>query len=198
MAAWARTWQESAFEPTHFFRRLPVQDALGPAFLYYLMVGVAAAGVGLFWRSLFALVTGPAGGPAIGFMPPASAPWLDVASFLFSPIFLAVWIVLVTGVLHASLWVLGGTRSGLRGTFRALCFTNGPALFIVVPVIGAWAGAAWGVVLTVIGLRETHRIETWRALTALFLPLLLTLTLTLALMLAGVLIGGFLLGFGWN
>jgi len=43
----------------------------------------------------------------------------------------------------------------------------------VVPVLGSIAGYVWGIVLDVIGLRETHGITTGKSLLAVFLPMLL-------------------------
>lgn len=196
VAAFVRTWRRSVLEPARFFRGLPPGGGLGAPLLYYLVVGVAAAGIGLFWRSAFTLAAGAVADLAWGFMPRARVGWLDVASFLLAPILLAVTLALVACLLHVSLWVLGGARKRLRRTFHALCFTNGPALFAVVPLLGAWVGAVWGLVLVVIALREAHEIETWRAVAALLLPLVLLFGVGIAAVVTGVLVGSVLLGWG--
>lgn len=196
VAAFVRTWRRSVLEPVRFFGGLPPGGGLAAPLLYYLVVGVAAAGIGLFWRSVFALAAEAVADLAFGFTPRAPVGWLDVASFLLAPILLAVTLALVAGLLHISLWVLGGARKGLRRTFHALCFTNGPALFAVVPLLGAWVGAVWALVLVVIALREAHEIETWRAVAALLLPLALLFGVSIAVVLTGLLVGNVLLGSG--
>ncbi|HUE77090.1 MAG TPA: hypothetical protein VMM83_04045, partial [Longimicrobiales bacterium] len=49
LAAFGETWKAATFDPGSFFRRMPARDSAGPAILYYLVIGILAAGVGLFW-----------------------------------------------------------------------------------------------------------------------------------------------------
>lgn len=180
------TWRHSIFRPAAFFRELPVPHPLGPAVLYFLLVGIPAAGVTLFWQSLFSLFFG-----ALGLAAPEPATpsglggWLPVVQFLLSPVFLLLGLGLSFVVTHLILAICGGARRGPGTTLRVLCFAYGPALFAVVPFIGSLVGGVWSLVLAIIGLREAHQTDGWRAATAILLPLaaIISLGILIALVL---------------
>lgn len=188
LEAFFRTWRLSVFEPTAFFRALPSPRPVGPAILYYLLVGVPAVGIALFWQSLFALAMDAFGLVHSDVEPMGLDAWWPVVNFLLSPIFLLLGLGISFVITHLLLLIFGGARRGAGTTMRVLCFAYGPALFGVVPVIGSLVGGIWSIVLAIIGLREGHQTDGWRAATAVLLPIVVIIFLCIAaLILIGVL-----------
>jgi hypothetical protein len=165
--ALASTWKESVFSPAHFFRRMPREFDFGWVLGYYLIVGVVAAGINLFWRMLL--------GPSLieRFMPNGQAPANPITEFLMSPLMLVIALFIAAGVVHLFLLMFGGAKHGFSTTARVFCFSSGPGLFAVVPFVGPFVGGIWTLVMTVIGLREAHETSTGKAIASLLVPFVL-------------------------
>lgn len=177
--ALVQAWRESVFAPRRFFPQLGRRDTILPDLLYYLALGIAVAGIGLFWRMVLP-ATGAGGllDALLGRTTASASPLLD---FLLSPLWLLLSLFLSAGVVHLLLLILGGAEGGIATTVRVFCFAYGPQLFAVVPVLGALMGGIWTVVLAIVGLRVAHGTSTGRAAAAVLLPLfLLVLVGTLA------------------
>jgi hypothetical protein len=112
---------------------------------------------------------------------------MPVIQFLLSPLFLLVSLGISFVVQHLILLLVGGARRGPGTTLRALSFSYSPALFAIVPIVGALVGGIWTIVLAIIGLREGHQTDGWRAATAVLLPVVALLFLiTIAVIFIGV------------
>jgi hypothetical protein len=181
----AATWQQSVFHPAWFFRRMPREFDFGWVLGYYIIIGVAAGGISLFWE----MVLGPSLAerwlPA-GALPSAQSPIID---FLLSPLFLLMALYIGSAVVHLFLLILRGANHGYGTSLRVFCFSAGPQLFAIVPFIGVPVGGIWSMVLTVIGLREAHQTTTGKALFAVLIPTFLLVFLAMLVLLAGALIG---------
>jgi hypothetical protein len=168
LTAFGETWKRATFEPAAFFRGMPRRAAMGPALLYYLIIVVLVAGASLFWDSL-SLFAGQ-------FEDTAMAAELGVDSvsplvgFLLTPAILLALLYLSAGVIHLLLTVLGAARHGFGTTVRVICYAYSPGLFGIVPILGGLVGSVWMLVLLIIGLREAHETEGWKAAVAVLLP----------------------------
>lgn len=169
--ALGETWKSATFDPGSFFRRMPPKPGVGPAILYYLVLGILVAGVSLFW-DMTGVFTRPAGDEAvaaelgIGTLDP-------VIGFLLSPLLLLFGLVLSAGVSHVLLLMFGGARNGFGVTVRVFCYAYSPMVFGVVPLLGTLVGTIWMIVLSIIGLREAHATDGWKAALAVLLPFVL-------------------------
>ena len=180
----ATTWKESVFHPTDFFRRMPTEFDFGWVLGYYLIVGVVAAGISLFWE----MVLGPS--LAERWLPAAAAePGNPFVDFLLSPLWLLIGLYLVAAVVHVVLLVVRGANQGYGATLRVFGYSAGPQLFTIVPFIGPAVGGVWSLVITVIGLREAHRTSTGKAVTAVLVPTIFLLLLAILLVIAGLVAG---------
>lgn len=188
IGAFFRTWRASVFEPRAFFRSLPVQGQTGPALVYYAILGMAVATLEFFWQITFALAIDAAAQVLgvvewLGLRVDAVSP---VVAFLLAPFMLAVTLVMTFAIVHVLLWLLGGARHGPATTLRVLCYAYSPRAFGIVPMIGGWIGFAWMLVTAIVGLREAHGTDGWRAALAILLPfaLLVMAAMALAILLA--------------
>ena len=89
-----------------------------------------------------------------------------LGAFIIVPIALFV----SSGILHLCLLLVGGANEGYQGTFRVVSYSSVTSLFNAIPVVGTIA-SLWGIVLTVIGLREVHNTSTVKSVAALLIPL---------------------------
>ena len=106
---------------------------------------------------------------------------LFVLGIIFVPISLAIW----SGILHLCLLLVGGAREGYQATFRVVSYSAVTSIFNAVPFVGSLA-SLWGLVLTVIGLREIHKTTTGRAVGALAIPVGIALVITLIVAGSGI------------
>lgn len=179
----ARIWVESTLHPRRFFREAPA--GAGKA-LGYAAACVAAGGFfGFYWAVVFAAVSGP---------PEMPGPWGDAAlpgalfliaavgAWLFSIPVSLLWLWVAAALTHVLLRLFGDGEAGLHATFRALAYSAGPAVFSVVPVVGAWMGALWGLGVAAVGLREMHRTDFVRAAAALVTVVSLSAALFVAVL----------------
>ncbi|HEX7049283.1 MAG TPA: YIP1 family protein [Longimicrobiales bacterium] len=183
LTAFFRTWRDSLFSPARFFRAMPEAGSGGAALLYFLIIGVIAAAFGLFWQMLFRMALGAAPRmlPQLAALGAQSEPWSPLIGFLLSPLFLLIEIGIAFVVIHVLLYILGGARRGAGTTFRVLCFAYGPMVFTLIPGLGGFAGGIWMLVLAIIGLREAHRTDAWRAAVAVLVPVALALMLVVVM-----------------
>jgi hypothetical protein len=182
--ALATTWKESVFQPASFFRLMPREFDFGWVLGYYMLVGMVAAGITLFWQ----MVLGPSPFQRLLLNESAESGSAFV-DFLLSPLLLLCGLYLAAGVVHLFLLMVRGAKHGFGPTLRVFCFSVSPQLFCVVPYVGPAVGGIWSLVLTVIGLRETHETSTGRALAALLIPLFLFVLLGVLLIMAMFLAG---------
>lgn len=193
LGAFCRTWWESVFRPAEFFRRMPGTTGTGAAVGYYFAVGMLLAVVELFWQLTFTLAVGAVFTyftrlrEALGLAVDAVSP---ILSFLFAPAVLTLLLTFVFAVVHATLWLAGGARGGAATTLRVLCYAYGARGFALVPFIGGLVGSVWMVVVAIIGLREAHRTDGWRAALAVLGPVAALFALGVAIALIVALLVG--------
>lgn len=175
LSAFGKTWRSATLDPTTFFRAMPRGDGTGAAILYYLILGILVAGVSLFW-DLTGTFTGAAGdaGLATEFGMDAVSP---LVGFLLSPVFLLFALFVGAGITHVVLLMFGGARHGYTTTVRVFSYAYSPMAFSVVPFLGALVGSVWMVVLCIIGVREAHGTDGWKAAVAVLLPVILAMGL---------------------
>jgi hypothetical protein len=165
-AAW-ETWRRSLFEPVRFFRGAEPRGPLGFPIGYAVVFALIGAAFTLGWR----LVAGAAGlqwGASAGPLGPVGGALIE---FFLTPFVTVIGLFIWAGLVHLMLMILQGSGGGFRATLRAHAYSAGPAVFNVIPFLGTLVAAIWSVVIAVVGLREMHRIETWKAVVAILLPI---------------------------
>lgn len=168
VASLVQTWRDILFHPTAFFRAMPQHATLGPALLYYLVIGIIAAALRLFWDTLLPSPEGNLLNDMIGTMPVS-----PIVDFMVSPLLLLASLLVAAGITHLMVLTLVPGNAGVGATFRIFAFAYSPAILEAVPYLGAIAAFLWMTVLSVIGVREVHRTSTARAVTAVLVPILI-------------------------
>ncbi|MCA1826068.1 MAG: YIP1 family protein [Myxococcales bacterium] len=89
---------------------------------------------------------------------------------LLTPLFSFIFLYLNAAVTHGFALVLGQSKRGFPATFTACAYSCAPLVLLAVPACGSIVGVIWLVVLTGIGLKETHRISTGGAAATVLTP----------------------------
>lgn len=112
-----------------------------------------------------------------------------VGLLVFSPLWLALWLFIGSGILHLCLMMLGGANRPFETTFRVVCYACGSTqLFNVIPFCGAYVAPIYYIVLVCIGLTRAQETTTGKALLAIFLPIIVCcglMTVLFALIIGG-------------
>jgi len=96
-----------------------------------------------------------------------------VGLLVLSPLWLAFWLFIGSGVLHLCLMMLGGANRPFETTFRVVCYSCGSTqLFSIIPFCGAYIAPIYYIVLVCIGLTRAQETTTGKALLAIFLPMI--------------------------
>lgn len=149
------TVKESMLSPMAFFERMPVRGGFLLPLLFAVIVESIGSMAAYLWSSnLLTEFTGSS----------------KVLLALLIPLLVFMGLFLWGAVLHVSLFLVGGARKDFEATFRVVCYTSGPELLGIIPVVGGIASLVWKVYISVIGLREAHGISNGRAIAALALP----------------------------
>lgn len=164
----AESWRASLFEPSGFFRRVAYDGPFLRPLLYFLLVTVIGAFFTLLWDAVFAgLPFMPGGGP--------DEAAFSLVWFFATPFAALAGLAIGTLVYHLFVLLVAPDRRTLGATARVICYSAGPSVFTVVPILGPLVGLAWTLVLQVVGFREAHRTTTPRSLVVVFGPPLVAL-----------------------
>jgi len=172
LRALSQTWSDSSFRPTEFFRRAPRQGNIGSALLYAVLLGVSSTLLSLFWQYY-----------TWESFSESMAEFEDVVGMTFDrevlgfialamPFLVVMAIFITSAIYHLCLLIVGSGKSGWEATFRAVCYSYGPQLFVLIPFCGGFIAFFWQFALMIIGWREFHQSSTAKAFFAALLPLL--------------------------
>lgn len=196
------TWCRSVLEPGRFFRGVPYEQAAARPILYYLIVGVLSSFFWLWWTAVLSRVEIPFLAGLGGFSNPVSesgAAGGSVAgsalfTFFIAPFSAIISLIVWSMLLHLFVLMLGRRRRNLTATVRVISYAAGPSILGVVPVLGWMVGLVWSMVLTVVGVREAHRMSTGMAagvvLLALVVPFLVFVVLVVVMVVAATAVFG--------
>lgn len=190
--AWFGTIGMSMTSPARLIRALPLEGQSRRAFWFAVLtnfcsmfVGIAVSWVLIFliglvfsWRQPGSLAQGAGAAMFLtGFA--------TILPLLFFALAIFVWALAAHGILRLT----GRTRYGARRTFDALCYANGANILAAIPCCGPYMQSAawiWSGVSASIMLRETHRVNGFRAALAVFLPPIALVAALVAMIFAAV------------
>ena len=87
--------------------------------------------------------------------------------------------------------VSGDGEARLEVTFKAAAYAITANLLNVIPFCGGVIGGIWGLVLLIIGLKQGHKTETWKAVMA---PLIWVILIGICCVAAGALMTAGIMG----
>lgn len=168
-----KTVNEVLFNPSEFFKKMPVSGGQTDPLLFAMIVGV----VGMMFASVWDILLHDS---VQGFMSPemrtatggmSSGITSPLGMFLM-PFLLILWLFIVSGALHLFLMMVQGAKAGFEATFRVVSYSIAAYLFMAIPFCGMFITMVWVITLIVIGLRDAHEITGGKAVAAVLLPLI--------------------------
>lgn len=170
-----RTIKESMFNPTEFFKSMPVTGGLTDPLLYAMIIGMIGTAFSYLWQVIFQATLMSCIPLDMEIVPD----YIAVAAVIM-PFMIIIVLFIWSGILHLFLMMAGGAKAGFEATFRAAAYSNGPLILNVIPFCGGVIAWIWSIVLVIIGLREAQKASTGKAVFAALAPLVLCCGLMLA------------------
>jgi len=163
--------------PRLFFSVMPVGGGLAKPLTFTILVTMIQSFAQYIWGLAGLSASVSAEDATFSGM---SATMTALAMLLLLPAFITVAQFVLTGVYHVLLVLMRGDNRGFEGTFRALVYSNAPIVLGIFPMpfrtleIGwMFFVAAWGLVLTILGLKLIHRTTFAKVVPVAIIPLLL-------------------------
>ena len=172
LTATSQTIRQVLLEPTKTFARLKRSGGLLQPLLYAILMGCVGGGMAVLYQmGILLIAPDQAPTPLLGKV--GSAMMALFALLFFLPLVVIIQTFLSAALCHGFLFLLGGARRGFETTFRVFCYGDGSSkILLLIPFCGSIFQAVWAFLAIVIGLKEAHQTDTWRALAALVLPLI--------------------------
>jgi len=176
-ALW-QTWKESVFSPEGFYAKLPHRGGLGSPILYAIIfgwIGIAVSQIISFafsnaWMSMLSqrldypgMMWGSSGVQLFG----------AFTYMILAPVIILAALFISSGIYHLIFMIFGWAQRDFEATFRALAYSYGPVIFMVVPFCGGMVGGIWQIVIAIIGLKYMQKTTGGKAALVYFLPILL-------------------------
>jgi hypothetical protein len=173
------TWKEVLFSPTAIFQRLKTSGGYASPLLFQAVMTTLLFAVTAIYQTFWVGLIGAAGMMSDSHRHDmASGPGI-AGMFLMFVIVAIVGIPLTigmnfvhAGVLHFCLMLMKGTSKSYEATYRITSYCASGLIFALIPFVGTSIGAVWSLICAVIGLREVHKTENWRAIMAVLLPII--------------------------
>ena len=182
VAAWAQTVQQALFEPATLFASARLDRGaaqLGFAVLTGSVFSAVGQALGLLVRgqsqALMDRLLAQTDMPeplkqALQTTRAMNTPGWFLVGVLFLPLLNFVFVYLNTAVTHGFALILGQAKRGFPATFAACTYSWAPLVLLAVPGCGFPVAIIWLIVLTGIGLKETHRIKPGGAAASVLAP----------------------------
>lgn len=183
MRAGIASLKEILLDPEVTFRRMPLTGGIGGPLLFLVIFGFIGMTGSTIWNILWNMLVTPAqfatqpigNQQQFAFMTAMfGSIFFQIIFLLLSPIFIVISTFINAGIYHLMLMLFGAATREFESTVRTVCYASGAvAIFNALPWFcgGALIVLVWGIVCTVIGLREVHQTTTMKALVAVILPL---------------------------
>ncbi len=179
MTALTQNLKACLFDPSSFYTAMPKRENVGAALGYVVLLGWIGGLGGLlwdrvsqgFWRQALQNLGVPMQERALD---PAMMAAISIGFAVLLPLFIALSALIIAGIFHVSLWIVGGATHGYEATLRTHAYAAGStALFQWIPFCGGLIALIWSLVLQVYGFSRVHEIPGGKAAIAVFLPVLL-------------------------
>src|SRR5215813_1339913 len=170
------TWKRSVFSPQLFFPTVrpdvPWSEALYYAWIIHgitVLLGLPFIGLGLFRPGIPSNLGGADSAQYETAMRMMSG-GVGIAWALGTLLLYPLVVLVVAGIVHLSAMLFGAAKNGYGATVRALCYSQGPNLFGIIPCVGflAWV---YSVVLDILGISSLQETSSGKAAGIVLLPI---------------------------
>ncbi len=167
------TIKEVLFNPVEFFQTLNHNKGLFAPLIYAIIISWITGMIALVWNQLFSFEElfdlGQYGQQ--GF-PVQFQHYILIAYFFLIPLLTILSLFIGSAIYHVVLLIFSGDKYGFEATFRVICYGSSANVFNIVPIIGGLITTIYTIILYIIGIKETHEIDGWKAALVVFLPII--------------------------
>jgi len=159
--------------PWQYFRK--ALRSVSESFSFGLLWGSVGSMVGYFYQALaiqFGLLEV---GDILGSELSSKALFLGMLFLL--PLGVVLEIVLVSGVWHIILKLVGAAKKDYSYSFRVVCLSQGAMIASFLPLAGTYLAMLWKLWIQLVGLRHVHQTNYQRIVMAIFLVILCSIGL---------------------
>jgi hypothetical protein len=178
------------FQPTTFFRNYKLDNPIGRSLLFAVIIGWFAAIVDIIWgmvinRSMFTYFKENFSKfeeyfPELeGFdfsQFESVGAWESLQSIIgiiIAPFMVLLFVFIFAGLFHLFLMMVKGANKNFETTINIVAYGMAASIFKVLPFCGQLVYYVYWVILSIIGLTETHKTDSWKAVFAVIAPFLL-------------------------
>lgn len=170
------------FSPEVFFGTMTFKGGIREPLAFGLLIGslgsmfgflwpflIWSGGISFFGRSIFGQFT-------IGL--------IFLVLIFIIPITVTLGMFICSSILHVSLLIVRGAKSGYEATFRVVSYSQAAQAWSLIPFLGGWIAGIWQLIVQIIGLREIHETSYLKVIVAFLIPLALIFLLVIAAIVA--------------
>lgn len=163
--AFLETFKASLVKPVPFFEEVAKSSCVLKPWLYAIIIYeimfivVAAYQLGFFAIGMTSSVSS---------LPALSLGLISVV--LMAPVIATTGLFIGAALTHLCMMIVGAAKKDFMATFRVLCYSSAPNILQVIPIVGAFVGAVWSIILTIVGLKVVHETTYGKSALAVFLP----------------------------
>jgi hypothetical protein len=168
------TLEESIIQPGAFFGKVAQSQKNFSAWLYALILGSFGAIFSYLWTLLIFAPLLHSLQLSDNFAQNAGA---TSTGLLFAPLIITAGVLCSTLYFHVLLFLTRSGKQGIKATFRVVCYSQGTAIFEIIPIIGPFLAALWALYLLAVGFSKVHRISMFRTIVIILLPLVVLFVL---------------------
>ncbi len=165
--------------PANFFRGLPRRGGFVNPLAFAVICALISALIGGILTVIFSPFFADAGGTGEAFVGGLVG---LIVGLILAPIFTAIGLFIGAGITHLLVMLLvKPTNAGFEATFRVVSYVSVTQLISWIPFLGGIIAFVWGVVLSILGIREVHSTTTGTAALVVLIPVAVILLLVFAL-----------------
>jgi hypothetical protein len=160
--------------PVGFFRGIPRQGDFVNPLVFTIICAVINGILGGIVNFLIALPSRNAGiGGGLGGL---------IGNIILTPIGAVIGLLIGAGIYHLLVLLLvKPANAGFEATFRVVSYVAVTQLISWIPIIGTIVAVVYGIVLSILGIREVHTTTTGRAALIVLIPVAVVLLLIIVL-----------------
>ena len=177
------------FQPVNFFRNYKLDGTMGRPILFALIVGWASAIISSIWSMFTGDFMSTVSQYILNRLPELEgAQWEQLQQwgasdgnfdFIFeiviAPFFILFFLFIFAGIYHLFLMIVKGANKNFETTFNVVAYGMVAQIVGIIPFLGTVLAWGYGIILAIIGLTEAHKTDSWKAVVAIFAPIILCL-----------------------
>jgi hypothetical protein len=180
------------FQPTNFFRNYKLDGTMGRPILFALIVGWVSAIISSIWSMFIGDFMSTVSQYILDRLPEfEGAEWEQLQQWqqlgatdgtfdlifgiIMAPFFILFFLFIFAGIYHLFLMIVRGANKNFETTFNVVAYGMAAQIAEIIPFVGTLIAWGYGIVLSIIGLTEAHETDSWKAVFAIFAPIILCL-----------------------